>query len=164
MVLLDIIVYIAVGLGVSLLAKRYNFTPILGYITAGLLLGPCGFNAISLEAWTHSAAEYGVVFLLFTLGLGVTWDKLWEMRYYVFVVGFLQVLLCMLGFAFGLFCLGVNWQTGLLIGAALSFSSTAVVGQLVGERNEFSTKSGRVVLAMLLCQDLSVLFVLVCHN
>ncbi len=161
MVLLDIIFYLAVGLGVSLLAKQYKFTPILGYIAAGLLLGPYGFNLIPLEAWAHSAAEYGVVFLLFTLGLGVTWDKLWKMRYYVVVVGFLQVVLCSIGLAAALFFAGAEWATASLVGAAFSFSSTAVVGQIAGDRNEFSSRFGRVILAILLCQDISVLFVLV---
>lgn len=161
MVLLDIILYIAVGLGVSLLAKQYGFTPILGYMASGLLLGPFCFNLIPLEAWTHTAAEYGVVFLLFTLGLGVTWDKLWKMRYYVLVVGLLQVVLCSFGLAFALYCVGSSWDTAALIGAAFSFSSTAVVGQIAGDRNEFTTRFGRVILAILLCQDISVLFVLV---
>lgn len=160
-VLIDIVIYIAVGLAVSLLAKQYNFTPMLGYIVAGVFIGPYAFDVISLEQWSHSAGEYGVVFLLFTLGLSFTWNKLWELRYYVLLVGSLQVLLCaVVAGSFFYFC-GVYLGTSLFLGVIFAFSSTAVVGEILSERNEYASKHGRITLSILLFQDLAVLFVLV---
>ena len=163
-VLVDIVVYISVGLAVSLLARQYEFNQILGYIIAGIFLGPSGFNVISLENWSHSAGEYGVVFLLFTMGLSVTWDKLWELRFYALVIGTLQVALCFCAFAALLSLLGANLGLACLLGSLFAFSSTAVIGQLLAERNEFSSEHGRVTISILLFQDFAVLFVLILVN
>lgn len=163
-VLVDIVVYIAIGLAVSLLARQYEFNQILGYIIAGIFLGPSGFNVISLEDWSHSAGEYGVAFLLFTMGLSVTWDKLWELRFYALVLGTLQVTLCFTVFAWVLHFMGANMSLACLLGSLFAFSSTAVIGQILVERNEFSSEHGRVTLAILLFQDFAVLFVLILIN
>ena len=163
-VLVDIVVYIAIGLAVSLLARQYEFNQILGYIIAGVFLGPSGFNVISLEGWSHSAGEYGVAFLLFTMGLSVTWDKLWELRFYALVLGTLQVMLCFVVFAWILHILGANMSLSCILGSLFAFSSTAVIGQLLSERNEFSSEHGRVTIAILLFQDFAVLFVLILVN
>jgi len=163
-VLIDIVVYISIGLAVSLLARQYGFNQILGYIVAGVFLGPNGFNVISLENWSNTAGEYGVAFLLFTLGLSVTWDKLWDLRFYVLIIGTLQISLSLFLFAGLMYWMGANIGLACLLGSLFAFSSTAVIGQIMSERNEFASDHGRITLSILLFQDFAVLFVLVLVN
>jgi K+:H+ antiporter len=138
------------------LAQRIRVSPVLGYLAAGLVIGPFGFAFIRNTAQAERLSEFGVVFLLFSIGLDMPLSRLQAMWRYIFGLGLAQVVLT--GGAIGLagYGLGLSPRAALVIGGALGFSSTAAVLQLLAERGELASRIGRVSLAILLFQDLSV--------
>ncbi|QQR68696.1 MAG: cation:proton antiporter [Alphaproteobacteria bacterium] len=139
------------------LFHRLRWSPVLGYLVAGVVVGPHGLGILKDIALAETLAHYGVVFLLFSIGLELSIERLKLMRRFVFGLGSLQVLLTSL--LFGL----MGWLGGLppltagVIGVALSFSSTAMVLQLLVERGELVSRHGRTTFAVLLFQDLAVI-------
>ncbi|HEY5804528.1 MAG TPA: monovalent cation:proton antiporter-2 (CPA2) family protein [Lysobacter sp.] len=134
--------------------RRFGLGAVLGYLTAGVALGPYGFRVVTEAERVLTAAEIGVVMLLFVIGLELSAARLRVMRKPVFVIGGLQVLLSGLALG-GLSMLGgVTWQASLVIGLGLTLSSTAVGLQLLSERKELTTDHGRVAFGVLLFQDL----------
>ena len=142
------------------LFKRLGLGSVLGYLAAGMLIGPDGLNLVGdVDAVMHFG-ELGVHFLLFVVGLELQPRRLWQMRQRVFGVGGAQmaataVLLAGIGAA----C-GVGWQTSLLVGLGLSLSSTAFALQLLGERNALGRPHGQAAFAVLLFQDLATIVLL----
>lgn len=138
------------------LAQRIRVSPVLGYLAAGLVIGPFGFAFIRDTAQAERLSEFGVVFLLFSIGLDMPLQRLQAMWRYIFGLGLAQVLVT--GGAIGLagYALGLSPRAALIVGGALAFSSTAAVLQLLAERGELASRIGRVSLAILLFQDLSV--------
>jgi CPA2 family monovalent cation:H+ antiporter-2 len=152
-------------LGASVLAvvlfRRINLPPVLGYLLVGSLIGPHAFNFMKDVADAQSLAEFGVVFLMFSIGLEFSLSKLYAMKRIVFGLGGLQVVLTMLivtGIA--LLC-GYSWQLGLAIGGVLAMSSTAVISKLLTERLELDAPHGRDIIGVLLFQDLAVVPLLI---
>ena len=163
---------IAAGIVVPLL-HRLRISPVLGYLLVGCLIGPFGLGLLAadiplLAALTitevhgvRHVAELGVVFLLFVIGLDLSFERLWTMRRLVFGLGSLQVLLSALligGVAHHAF--GCSAEAATLLGAAFALSSTAIVMQLLAERRQLGTPLGRTSFAILLLQDLAVVPIL----
>jgi K+:H+ antiporter len=138
------------------LAQRIKVSPVLGYLAAGLIVGPYGFAFIEKTEEAERLAEFGVVFLLFTIGLDMPLARLQAMWRYIFGLGFAQVLVTGAVLGFGAYALGLSPPASLVVGGALAFSSTAAALQLLVERGELSSRLGRVALAILLFQDLAV--------
>jgi CPA2 family monovalent cation:H+ antiporter-2 len=138
------------------LAQRIKVSPVLGYLAAGLIVGPYGFAFIEKTEEAERLAEFGVVFLLFTIGLDMPLARLQAMWRYIFGLGFAQVLVTGAVLGLGAHALGLSPPAALVVGGALAFSSTAAALQLLGERGELSSRLGRVALAILLFQDLAV--------
>jgi CPA2 family monovalent cation:H+ antiporter-2 len=138
------------------LAQRIKVSPVLGYLAAGLIVGPYGFAFIEKTEEAERLAEFGVVFLLFTIGLDMPLTRLQAMWRYIFGLGFAQVLVTGALLGLGAHALGLSPPAALVVGGALAFSSTAAALQLLGERGELSSRLGRVALAILLFQDLAV--------
>ena len=138
------------------LAQRFKVSPVLGYLAAGLIVGPFGLGFIENTEDAERLSAFGVVFLLFTIGLDMPLPRLKAMWRYIFGLGLAQVMLT--GSIIGLVAasLGVPPPLALIIGAALAFSSTAAVLQLLAERGELASRVGRAALAILLFQDLAV--------
>jgi CPA2 family monovalent cation:H+ antiporter-2 len=136
--------------------------PILGYLAVGLALGPNAVGLVADDAVTRHLAEFGVVFLMFSIGLEFSLPKLRVMRREVFGLGSAQVLItvavCVLLAA--LFGSG-DWKSGLAVGGVLAMSSTAVVTRLLAERMELDTAHGRAIVGILLFQDLAVVPLLI---
>ncbi|WP_019646363.1 monovalent cation:proton antiporter-2 (CPA2) family protein [Novispirillum itersonii] len=140
--------------------QRFGVPSVLGYLAAGVALGPYTPGVVIDVESTLPLAEFGVVFLLFAIGLELPLSRLRTMRRYIFGLGALQVLgtaavLGGLGLAFGL-----SPKAAVLIGVTLAFSSTATVLAILVERNEAVTQTGRVSIAVLIFQDLAVVPVL----
>lgn len=168
---LALLYLVAAVLGV-VVCRSLKLPPMLGYLAVGVLIGP---NALALagdSAGIRYLAEFGVVFLMFVIGLEFNLPKLRSMRHLVFGLGLLQVLLTILGTLLGhvmlqqgLALLGVqwdlSWQGALVLGAAMAMSSTAIVVKLMAERLELESEHGRRVLGVLLFQDLAVVPLLV---
>ncbi len=138
------------------LAQRLRASPVLGYLAAGLLVGPYGFSFVADTAQAQRLSQFGVVFLLFTIGLDMPLGRLQAMWRYIFGLGLAQVLLTSLAIGLGGLVLGLSARAALVMGGALALSSTAAVLQLLSERGELATRVGRVAFAVLLFQDLAV--------
>ncbi len=138
------------------LALRLRASPMLGYLAAGLLVGPFGLGLIQTTDVALQLSEFGVVFLLFTIGLDMPLQRLRAMWRYIFGLGLAQVAVTALVVGGVAYALGARPPVALVIGGALAFSSTATVLQLLAERGELAGRTGRIALAILLFQDLSV--------
>jgi CPA2 family monovalent cation:H+ antiporter-2 len=147
-------------LGASVLAvvfcRRFNLPPVLGYLFVGSVIGP---HALNLMGDIHRAeylAEFGVVFLMFSIGLEFSLPKLYAMKRIVFGLGLMQVLTTLLVIAGLIKLLGVGWQIGIALGAVFAMSSTAVLTKLLAERLQLDSAHGREIMGVLLFQDLAV--------
>jgi CPA2 family monovalent cation:H+ antiporter-2 len=162
---------VAAGIIVPLL-HRLRVSPVLGYLLVGLLIGPHGLGMLAadwpalqmltisdLEGVRH-LAELGVVFLLFVIGLELSFERLWAMRRLVFGLGTLQVSACALAIGFVAFAFGIGAEAAVLLGASFALSSTAIVMQVLAERRQLGTPLGRTSFSILLLQDLAVVPIL----
>ena len=165
---LSLLYLLAALLGV-VVCRSLKLPSMLGYLAAGVLIGP---NALALAQNSESVrhlGEFGVVFLMFAIGLEFSLPKLRAMRRQVFGLGLMQVVLTM-AVAFGgtlalATLLGgvwdVGWQTALALSGTMAMSSTAIVGKLMAERAEIESDHGRQIMGILLFQDLAVVPLLV---
>jgi len=157
----EILILLSAAVIVVASFRMLGLSPILGYLAAGAAIGPFGLKVVQDVHQTSAIAEFGVVFLLFVIGLELSFERLKAMRKLIFGFGSLQVLIT--GTVLGLVSwkLGFSPETSLLLGAGLALSSTALVLQVLSERNERSSHLGRISLAVLLLQDLAVVPLLV---
>ena len=144
-----------------ILFRRLNLPSILGYLLVGAIIGPHALNLVAGFAGVHHLAEFGVVFLMFSIGLEFSLPKLYAMKRIVFGLGFLQVLVTMAVVTAIAIASGLSWQAGVAFGGALAMSSTAVLTKLLSERLELDAPHGREVMGVLLFQDLAVVPLLV---
>lgn len=139
------------------LTKKLGFGSVLGYLLAGFLIGPSGFRLITNVEDILHFSEFGVVLLLFLIGLELELKKLWQMRVSIFGLGGLQVLAGMAVFSLGARLFGFSWNASLLVGMAFSLSSTAMALQVLNERKTLGTEGGRAAFSILLFQDIAVI-------
>jgi len=137
------------------LVRRLALPTSLAYLLVGLVLGPHALGVVSDTGTTRLLAELGVAFLLFTLGLEFSLPRMLAMRREVFGLGALQVLATTAAFAAIGRLLGIGWLTAIVLGGAVSMSSTALLLQQLTERAEINRTHGRLAFAMLLFQDLA---------
>ncbi|XP_073011857.1 K(+) efflux antiporter 2, chloroplastic-like [Typha latifolia] len=137
-------------------------SPVLGYLAAGILIGPYGLSIIRHVHGTKAIAEFGVVFLLFNIGLELSVERLSSMKKYVFGLGSAQVLVTAVavGLIANIFA-GQPGPAAIVIGNGLALSSTAVVLQVLQERGESTSRHGRATFSVLLFQDLVVVVLLI---
>ncbi|HEY2347229.1 MAG TPA: monovalent cation:proton antiporter-2 (CPA2) family protein [Xanthomonadaceae bacterium] len=143
------------------LFRKLGLGAVLGYLAAGVALGPQGMQLVRDPARILGASEFGVVMLLFIIGLELSPARLWVMRRRVFGVGGLQVILTAAAFAGLLIAYGIAGKAAVVVGIGLALSSTAVGLQLLAERKELTTDFGRLSFAILLFQDLAAIPLLV---
>ncbi|RDX99798.1 K(+) efflux antiporter 2, chloroplastic, partial [Mucuna pruriens] len=147
---------------VPIFQKIPGGSPVLGYLAAGILIGPYGLSIIRHVHGTKAVAEFGVVFLLFNIGLELSVERLSSMKKYVFGLGSAQVLATAV--AVGMvahFICGQPGPAAIVIGNGLALSSTAVVLQVLQERGESTSRHGRATFSVLLFQDLAVVVLLI---
>ncbi|MCM1128885.1 MAG: cation:proton antiporter [Alistipes senegalensis] len=142
--------------------------PILGYLTVGIIIGPHSTGLVNDVEALNGLAEYGVVFLMFSVGLEFSLSQLYAMRRMVFGLGLAQVLMTIvITMVTGLVCaafftaININWQAALALGGAIAMSSTAIVSKMLAEKLELETEHGRRTIGILLFQDLSVVVLLI---
>ena len=169
----DVVLFLATAGIVVPLFRRWRISPVLGFLGAGVLLGPSGLGALGAHApWVAELTinsprelaqlgELGVVFLMFMIGLELSWARLWLMRRYVFGLGALQVLGCGLIVGLTSYLLGASPAAAAAVGAAMALSSTAVVMPILTENRRQHVQAGRVTFAVLLFQDLAVAPILI---
>lgn len=149
----------AAVLAVSLF-RLLNLSSILGYVAAGLVIGPWGLRLIHDIGNITKIAEFGVVLLLFIIGLELQPTRLWVMRRLVFGLGAAQVALCTVLLGVAGYLVGLQPETAAIVGFGLSLSSTPLVLQVLAERGQLKSQHGRSAFGILLFQDLAVLPVL----
>ena len=139
------------------LFRRIKLGAVLGYLVSGMLIGPWGLGLIGQVEATLQFAEFGVVLLLFLIGLELQPTRLWALRRPVFGLGSAQVLITAAAIlALGV-AVGLPWQTALTIGLGLAMSSTAMILASLAERRQLTRRHGRDAFAILLFQDLAVI-------
>ncbi|WP_353152151.1 cation:proton antiporter [Herminiimonas fonticola] len=149
--------------------RSMHLPPMLGYLVAGILIGPHTLGWAEDSSTTHALGEFGVVFLMFSIGLEFSLAKLSAMRRTVFGLGMAQVLLTIvLTMIFGWLVAhlssrlsGISWQAALAVGGALAMSSTAIVSKVLTERLELESEHGRRSIGILLFQDLALVPLLI---
>jgi len=152
-------------LGASVLAvvvfRRFNLPPVLGYLFVGSVIGPHALNLMNDMHRAEYLAEFGVVFLMFSIGLEFSLPKLFAMKRIVFGLGLLQVVVSMALISGLIMLFGVSWQLGIALGGVFAMSSTAVLTKLLVERMQLDSPHGRDIMGVLLFQDLAVVPLLV---
>jgi CPA2 family monovalent cation:H+ antiporter-2 len=159
--LAPVILLLLVGiLGIALM-RPLGLSPIVGYLAAGLILGPHALGLVPESETTHLLAELGVVFLLFDIGLHFSLQSIWDARRDILGLGPLQILLC--GLAFGAIAAALGYVThyAIILGGMLALSSTAVVVQTLAERGQQNCPVGLTGTAILIFQDICAIFILI---
>lgn len=160
-ILFEVIVFLAGAVICVPIAKRFGLSAVLGYLLAGILIGPflLGFVGEEGEAILHFA-EFGVVMMLFLIGLEIEPKNFWSMRKTIVGMGGLQVALTMLGSHLLFITLGYDWKVALTISMAVALSSTAIVLQTLKEKGLMNTTFGASSFSILLFQDIIVILML----
>jgi K+:H+ antiporter len=156
-----ILVLLGAAVVVVVICRLVHLPPILGYLVVGIAVGPNGLGWVPASAETSRLAEFGIVFLMFSIGLEFSLPQLRSMRRAVFGLGFAQVAITTIAAMLMLYLLGYGWAGGLALGGALAMSSTAIVSKMLAERMELGTPHGRDVMGILLFQDLAVVAFLI---
>ena len=167
-----VLLYLVAAVAGVVVCRSLKLPPMLGYLAVGVLIGPHALALAKDSASVRYLAEFGVVFLMFVIGLEFNLPRLRSMRHLVFGLGLSQVALTILSTVAGnavlgwVFTLagrswGLDWHSAVALGGALAMSSTAVVVKLMAERLELESEHGRRVMAVLLFQDLAVVPLLV---
>ncbi|MBL0319276.1 MAG: cation:proton antiporter [Alphaproteobacteria bacterium] len=159
--LLNIFIFLAAACAVVPIAGRFKLGSVLGYLAAGVLIGPFGIGFIHNAQQVMHFAEFGVVMMLFLIGLELEPPMLWKLRKAIIGLGGLQVTLTSAVFTAIGIMLGYSWQISLACGMALSLSSTALVLQMLEEKGLLQTASGESSFAVLLFQDIAVIPILI---
>ncbi|MBU1175216.1 MAG: monovalent cation:proton antiporter-2 (CPA2) family protein [Alphaproteobacteria bacterium] len=158
--LVSVFVFIAAALVVVPAAKMTGFGSVLGYLVAGVLIGPYALRFVSDPETILHFSEFGVVMMLFLIGLEMQPRELWRLRSRLIGMGGVQFFMTALAiFAIALVA-GIAWQSALITGMALALSSTAIVLQIMAERAITQTDTGRSTFSVLLFQDIAVIPIL----
>lgn len=155
-IFIDTLVILTAAVVGASLAERLKLGSIIGYLAAGLLIGPAFLDLIGDVQAPRALAELGIVFLLFTVGLELPLERLRQLPRIMFLLGALQVLATTALLAGICILAGLDGPASIAVGAALSLSSTAIVLRLLAERREMHSRLGRGALGILMTQDLAV--------
>ncbi|WHA39660.1 monovalent cation:proton antiporter-2 (CPA2) family protein [Agrobacterium larrymoorei] len=159
--LAQVVVLLAAGVVAAPIFKRIGLGSVLGYLAAGLVIGPFGIGAFSDPQAILHIAELGVVMFLFIIGLEMQPSRLWSMRKDIFGLGAFQVLTCMAGLTLIGVSFGYPLIPSFVAGTGFVLTSTAIVMQMLQERNSMSTLKGQRIIAILLFEDLAIVPLLV---
>src|SRR5512140_2374688 len=146
---------------VVVLFRRLSMPAILGYLIVGAVIGPGVLGLVSTSEEKRYIAEFGVVFLMFSVGLEFSLPQLTAMRRTVFGFGGAQVALTLVLAVAVALATGESWKTGVIVGGVLAMSSTAIVSKTLSEQARLHTPAGRQIMGVLLFQDLAVIPLLV---
>jgi K+:H+ antiporter len=156
-----VLILLASAVLVVVLFRSLHLPPLLGYILVGVAVGPFALAWIPDTDEGRHLAEFGVVFLMFSIGLEFSLSKLSQLRRAVFGLGLAQVVLTLLAVLAVAAIVGAPWQPALALGGAIAMSSTAIVMRILAERLQLETAHGRDIIGVLLFQDLAVVPLLI---
>ncbi len=153
----EIAALIIAGAAIAYVCNRFGIVPIVGFLVAGVVIGPMGLGLVRDQALVDAAAEVGVILLLFTIGIEFSLEKLARIQKLIFGGGGLQVGLASLTTMGLLMLFGVSWQASLFTGFLVALSSTAIVLKLLGDAGAMDAGHGQVGLGLLIFQDLAII-------
>lgn len=156
-----IFIFLAAASLIVPIASRFKLGSVIGYLVIGVLIGPYGFNIAGNGAQIMQFSEFGVIMMLFLIGLELEPPMLWRLRKLIMGLGSLQVLLTTVALTLLGLVMGHPWQQSLAISMALSLSSTALVLQMLQEKNLLRTAEGESSFSVLLFQDIAVIAILI---
>ncbi|CEG56200.1 monovalent cation:proton antiporter-2 (CPA2) family protein [Legionella fallonii] len=159
--LLNTFIFLAAASFMVPLASRFKMGSVIGYLIVGILIGPYGFKLIGNAEQIMHFAEFGVIMMMFLIGLELEPPQLWKLRKLIIGLGGFQVLLTASTLTGVGILLGYEWRPSLAMGMALTLSSTALVIQMLQERNLLKTTEGEASFATLLFQDIAVIPILI---
>ena len=157
----SVLILLAAAVPVVILFRLVKLPAMIGYLLVGVVIGPNGLGLIPDAQDTRSLAEFGVVFLMFSVGLEFSLARLMTMRRIVFGLGASQVVLTLALVVAIALAAGADWRSGVVLGGAIVMSSTAIVSKLLADRLELNSLHGRQVIGVLLFQDLAVVPLLI---
>lgn len=155
-VLLELALLFALCVGVAVTFHRFRLPPIVGFLVAGVLVGPNAIGLVEHRAMVEHLAEVGVVVLLFAVGLEVPLGQIQRLRRAIFVGGGVQIVGTILATGGLAMVFGASWQLGVLVGFLIALSSTAAATKILVDHGELAAPHGRVVLGVMIAQDLAV--------
>ena len=158
---LEVVAFLVAVVILVPLLKRIKVSPVLGYLAVGAVIGPYALGLERDVTGVQHVAELGVIFLLFTIGLELSFERLRAFSRLIFGLGTLQVVICSAVISFAAWLWGNEVDAAIIIGLCLALSSTAMVMQLLSERGENAAVHGRASFAVLLLQDLAVVPILI---
>ena len=158
--LINSLIYLAAAVVAVPIAKKLGLGSIIGYLAAGIAIGPWGLKLVTNVQDILHFAEFGVVLMLFLVGLELEPKRLWELRRPIFGWGSAQMALCALAITAVAVACGVDWKIALIAGLGLALSSTAIALQAINERNLMTTSSGQAGFSILLFQDVAAIPIL----
>src|SRR5688572_32915704 len=141
---------------IAYVCHRLRIVPIVGFLLAGVVVGPHGLGLIRDDVLIGYLAEIGVILLLFTIGIEFSLERLATMKTAIFVGGTLQVALTIALVTLILLPFGIDWRSGVFTGCLVALSSTAIVLKILSDRREAHTPAGEATVGILLFQDLAV--------
>ena len=156
-----VLILLATAVLAVVVFRLLRLPPMLGYLLSGVIIGPHALGLIPEVTETHHLAEFGVVFLMFSIGLEFSLPKLVTMKNVVFGFGTAQVCTSMIIVMIVTWMIGIDWRVGLALGGVLAMSSTAIVSKMLSERLELNSDHGRQIIGVLLFQDLAVVPLLI---
>jgi glutathione-regulated potassium-efflux system ancillary protein KefC len=158
--LINSLIYLSAAVIAVPLSRTLGLGSIIGYLAAGIVIGPWGLGLVTNVEDILHFAEFGVVLMLFLVGLELEPRRLWSLRRPIFGWGTAQVLVCAAALFAAALVAGFDWKTALVAGLGLALSSTAIALQVMGERNLMSTGSGQAGFSILLFQDVAAIPIL----
>jgi monovalent cation:proton antiporter-2 (CPA2) family protein len=159
--LVHVFIFLAAASIMVPLTSRFKLGSVIGYLVVGILIGPFGLKLIGNAQQIMHFAEFGVIMMLFLIGLELEPQKLWKLRNLIVGLGGLQVLITTAALTSIGICMGYDWRASLALSMALTLSSTALVLQMLHEKNLMKTTEGETSFAVLLFQDIAVILILI---
>ncbi len=152
----ELVIILIVSVPIIFLFKKINIPSVVGFLIAGIIIGPYGFKLISEINQIEVMAEIGVLLLLFSIGLEISLKQLIEMKKFLLIAGGLQVLITIIISSVIFYLWGIQLNRAVFLGILISLSSTAVVLKLLSDKNELETPHGKISLGILIFQDLAI--------
>ncbi len=159
--LIEVVAFLLTVVVIVPLFKRFKISPVLGYLAMGAIIGPYSLAVVPDADGVRHVAELGVIFLLFAIGLELSFERLRAFSRLIFGLGTAQVLVTSAAISGTAYYWGNSIESAIVIGLCLALSSTAMVMQVLSERGEIATPAGRTAFAVLLFQDLAVVPILI---
>lgn len=156
-----VLLLLAASVVMVALFRSLNLPPVLGYLLVGTVVGPHAMDLVPASEGASHLAEFGVVFLMFSIGLEFSLPRLFAMKRIVFGLGALQVVACMLVTMLLGRLIGFSWTASFALGGTLAMSSTAILSKLLSDRLELDSRHGRETIGVLLFQDIAVVPLLI---